>query len=70
MVLRYSIVRQLLRFNQGGWLNFCALAVGFLCILGLAIVAAYPVSDAVPVSVNDASQYAQQRSLGRNSDID
>ncbi|XP_022660158.1 DNA damage-regulated autophagy modulator protein 1-like [Varroa jacobsoni] len=45
MVLRYSIVRQLLRFNQGGWLNFCALAVGFLCIFGLAIVAAYPLTS-------------------------
>ncbi|OQR75802.1 DNA damage-regulated autophagy modulator protein 1-like [Tropilaelaps mercedesae] len=42
MVIRYSIVRQLLRFNQGELLNSCALAIGFLCILGLAIVAAYP----------------------------
>lgn len=43
MIIRYSIVRQLLRLNQGEWLNTASLCVGFTSIFGLSIVAAYPV---------------------------
>ncbi|XP_003748231.1 DNA damage-regulated autophagy modulator protein 1 [Galendromus occidentalis] len=46
IVIRYSIVRQLLRFNRGELINSISLVVGFLSVLGLSLVSAFPLTSA------------------------